>query len=113
MAASPPARPPWTTTANTSVAPSAIGASRFSTVDRTTIGVTSAAIPSTSVRLATLEPMMLPTPMSNEPWAPASPDTSISGADVPNPMTTAPMRIGDRRSAFATRAAPTTNWSEA
>ncbi len=77
------------------------------------IVVTSAAAPSTSERFAMFEPMMLPTAMSSWPWPAARPDTTISGAEVPKPITTAPMTTGDSRSDAATRTAPTTNQSAA
>ena len=68
-----------------------------------------AATPSTSVRLARLDPMMLPTPRSMLPRAAATPDTSSSGALVPNPTSTAPTTTGETRKSDATRAAPMTN----
>ena len=74
---------------------------------------TNDAAASTSEMLATLEPMMLPTPMSRRPSAAATPDTSISGALVPKPTTIAPTTIGAMRSTTARRAAPRTNWSAA
>ena len=66
-------------------------------------------MPSTSVRLATFEPMMLPTAMSSLPCVEAMPDTTISGALVPKPTTTAPMITGGTFSAADRRAAPATN----
>ncbi len=81
---------------------------------RDTTGATRAADPSTSVRFAVFDPTTLPSAMSISPRPAASPDTSISGADVPtNPMTSAPMRIGDNPRAEDTLAADTTNRSAA
>ena len=72
-----------------------IGTSRRNVDELTGITLTAAAAASTSEMLATLEPMMLPTPMSRSPWAAAMPDTTISGAEVPNPISTAPITTGE------------------
>ncbi len=86
---------PWTSRANTITDATEIGTSRRSVAESTGIVRTTAAAASTSEILATFEPMMLPTPMSRSPWPAAIPDTTISGADVPNPMSTAPMTTGE------------------
>jgi hypothetical protein len=80
---------------------------------RDTTGATSAADPRTSVRFAVLDPTTLPSAISISPRPAARPDTSISGADVPRPMTSAPMRMGDNPRAADTCAAATTNRSAA
>ena len=102
-------RSPWTRIANSTIAPSESGASRRTDARVAGIVAMIAATPSTSVRLARLEPMMLPTPRSMLPRAAATPDTSSSGALVPNPTSTAPTTTGETRNTDATRAAPMTN----
>ncbi len=80
---------------------------------RDTTGATRAADPRTRVRFAVFEPTTLPSAMSTSPRPAARPETSISGAEVPRPMTSAPMRIGDNPRAAETWAADTTNRSAA
>jgi hypothetical protein len=58
--------------------------------------------------LATLEPTTLPMANSVLPCPAARPETSSSGALVPNPMTATPMKTGETRSLVASRAEPTT-----
>ncbi len=91
----------------------ASGISRRTVVRLMVMRVTNAAVPNTSVRLATLEPTMLPTPRSRSPPPAAMALTNISGAEVPKPITTAPMTTGDMSSRVARRAEPSTKLSAA
>ena len=101
--------PSCTSTAKSTTAPVDSGASRRRIDESTVMTHSSAEIPRTRVRFATFEPMMLPTAMSSFPCVEAIPDTTISGALVPNPTTTAPMMTGGTLSAADRRAAPVTN----
>ena len=78
-----------------------------------TTGEITAPTPSTSERLAALDPMTFPTAEANSPLAAAKPLTTNSGADVPNPMTNAPTRTGETPQMRARRAAASMKGSAA
>ena len=79
----------------------------------TVIGRMNAATPKTKVKLATLEPTMLPKPRLDSPCKAAQVDTTNSGALVPKPRINAPITTVGTFIWCAKRDAPNTNWSAA
>jgi len=73
---------------------SKIGNSFLTISDLTTIGLSKAVMPTTSVMLVIFEPNALPRASPQLPWTAAKTDTMISGADVPNPMINIPINNG-------------------
>ena len=71
-------------------------------------GASTALIPSTSDRLAALEPTTFPTDSANSPRKAATALTVNSGAEVPKPTTSAPISTGEARQMRARRVAATT-----
>ncbi len=98
---------------NATTAASDTGASRRNVELATATGVSSAATPSTSDRLAMFDPTMLPTPSSASPPMAANVEISSSGTLVPSPMTTAPTSTGATSSRADNAAAPSTKTSAA
>ena len=84
------------------------GSSRFMTWPSIAIGATRAAIPSTSPRLARLEPAMLPNAISVSPFKAPQILITSSGALVPNATTVRPTTYGDTPRDSATPDAPRT-----
>ena len=74
-------------------------------------GETRAAAPRTSVTLVMFEPTAFPIPISRLPAAAAMPETSISGADVPNATMVSPMTRRLTPKLLASPAAPYTKRS--
>ena len=71
-----------------------IGTSFRKTDECTSIGLISAVTPRISAIFAMFEPYALPSAIPGLPSSAESADTSISGADVPNPMMMIPINSG-------------------
>ena len=93
------------------IVPARNGSSFFTTEKSTFIGLTIAATPKISRTFVMFEPYALPSAMSGLPSKAETAETSISGADVPNPTMIMPMRNGETPKILARPHEPSTNLS--
>ena len=87
------------------------GNSRFRVIECTAIGAIRAVRPRTRPILVILDPSALPTPIAGLPCQAATAETSISGAEVPNPTMVRPIISGLTPRLRAVAEAPATKRS--